>query len=106
MTTIFEIKGSKVLVELPVQQDQTESGLIIPKNDLTGAPIESSVKTFHDYLGTILEVGDKVVDYKVGDKILSDPSTDYNPPFVNPNSGRLCTFILDSQILSVITTKP
>jgi len=106
MTTIFEIKGSKVLVELPVQQEQTDGGIIIPKTDLTGATIESSVKTFHDYLGTIVGVGDKVVDYKVGDKILSDPSTDYNPPFVNPNSGKLCTFILDSQILSVITTKP
>lgn len=100
--TKFNLLGKKIFIQLPVPEAVTESGIIKPINNLDGSPIESSVNTFDDCLGLVLEVGPDVVGVKVGDSVLTDPTALYNPPIEHPDTKKMCTFIMEGQVLSTI----
>lgn len=102
LMTKFNLLGKKIFIQLPEPKTVTESGIIKPTAQLDGTPVESTMNTFDDYLGTVLEVGPDVVGVKPGDLVLTDPTTLYNPPIEHPDTKKMCTFIMEGQVLSTI----
>jgi co-chaperonin GroES (HSP10) len=100
--TKFNLLGKKIFIQLPIPEEKTESGIIKPTSLLDGSPVESSMNTFDDCLGLVLEVGTEVVGVKPGDLVLTDPTSMYNPPIGHPDTEKMCTFILENQVLAVI----
>src|SRR5688572_8466458 len=69
----FNMKGKKLLVQLPEKENVTEAGLFIP--DGATMDVKANIKKV---LGIVLEVGSKVDEsISEGDYVLSDPYIDY-----------------------------
>jgi co-chaperonin GroES (HSP10) len=95
--TKFEVKGKKLLIQLPEKENVTESGLFIPD---TAERDRTDIKNF---LGEVLEIGDKVEGICVGDMVFSDPYVEYLG-ITHPDTKKQCVFANQDNVLSVVRT--
>lgn len=102
--TEFNLLGKKLLVELPLEvhgEVLTEGGIILPESAIRE---DETLRNVLDALGTVLAVGDKVIGISVGDKVLCNPTLEYMP-ITHPDSKRGCVFMMEDNVLSVVTIK-